>query len=61
MADFTVETKEEVHYVNHATLPPGTVIDIQKDGTSLPGFPKTVPAGKEFEARLAIDGKLKPV
>ena len=59
MADFTSDTKENVRYRNDKLLPAGTSIDIKKDGVSLPGFPKTVSVGKEFDATIKITGELR--
>jgi len=59
VADFQPETKSKVNIRFDQVLPAGTVVDITKDGISLPGFPKTVPTGKEFDAVLKVQGVIR--
>ncbi len=60
MADFEEDGARKIKPIRFdAVLPAATVIDIKKNGASLPGFPKTVPAGKEFEATIKITGEIR--
>lgn len=61
MPDLPETVKREVHWDKYGTLPAGTRIWIQIDtGSGLQTvLDRTVPAGKQFQARIAIDGDLK--
>lgn len=60
MADFQEDSGRRITPIRFDSLfPAGTVLDIKKDGVSIPGFPKTVPTGKELEATLKITGELR--
>jgi hypothetical protein len=57
MSDMTVETREEVHWEKRGKIPAGTTVTVKIGNQTV--FEKDVPAGKEFEGAVRIDGRLK--
>ena len=56
MPDMTTKKREEVSWEKYGRLPPGTRVIITVGGVVV--FDETVPANKQLQGRIAIDGEL---